>query len=228
MENNKKYFVMNYILLLLAIMLLFTGSNFNVTAKSSVRLNHTKITMQTGKTKTLKLSGANKKIKWKSSNKSVVKVSKKGKNKAILTAKDAGTAIITATVGRKNYMCKVTVKYKKYKDIYVTVGKKTYTLTLYDNASAKQLYKKLPMSITMNELNGNEKYHYFSDSLPVNSKQVGEIRSGDLMLYGSDCLVLFYKDFSTSYSYTKLGYIKDATGLVNALGNGNVQVTFSK
>jgi hypothetical protein len=47
------------------------------------------------------------------------------------------------------------------------------------------------------------------------------------MLYGSTCLVLFYKDFSTSYSYTKLGSIEDISGLTDALGGGSVQVTFS-
>jgi hypothetical protein len=78
----------------------------------------------------------------------------------------------------------------------------------------------------MVELNGNEKYLDLSPSLPINASNPGTIQVGDLMMYGSSTLVLFYKTFSTSYSYTRLGRIDDVTGLAVALGSGNVTVTF--
>ena len=65
------------------------------------------------------------------------------------------------------------------------------------------------------------------ESLPTSSQRVGQIRTGDLMLYGSDCLVLFYESFQTAYSYTTLGRVENAEGLAAALGTGDVEVTFA-
>jgi hypothetical protein len=110
--------------------------------------------------------------------------------------------------------------------IKITVGSKTFTATLLDNNSAKAFKEMLPLTINMIELNGNEKYYDLPNSLPTNSSNPQTIQIGDLMLYGSKTLVLFYKTFSTSYSYTKLGKIDDVTGLTTALGSGNVTVTF--
>ena len=78
----------------------------------------------------------------------------------------------------------------------------------------------------MSELNGNEKYYYLSNSLPTNADRPSNIHIGDLMLYGDSCLVLFYENFSTSYSYTPLGQIDEPNSLADAVGNGNIEITF--
>lgn len=108
--------------------------------------------------------------------------------------------------------------------IKITVGKKVFTATLFDNATANALKAMLPLTIAMTELNGNEKYFRFSSNLPADASNPGTINSGDLMLWGFNTLVLFYETFSTSYSYTNVGRIDDATGLAAALGAGNVTV----
>jgi hypothetical protein len=110
--------------------------------------------------------------------------------------------------------------------IKITVNSQTFTAMLWDNNSAKAFKQMLPLTINMTELNGNEKFYDFPNSLPTNSSNPGIIKNGNLMLYGSKTLVLFYQSFSTSYSYTKLGTIDDATGLASALGSGNATVTF--
>lgn len=110
--------------------------------------------------------------------------------------------------------------------IKITVNSKTFIAILFDNNSAKEFKKMLPITITMNELNGNEKKYDCQNSLPTNPFPPKTIKNGDLMLYGSKTLVLFYKTFPTSYCYTKLGKVIDVTGFASALGGGNVTVTF--
>lgn len=77
-----------------------------VQAAGKIKLNKKKIVLNVGQSTTLKLKGTSKKIKWTSSNKKVAKVSSKGK----VTAKKAGTAKITAKVGKKRYNCSVIVE----------------------------------------------------------------------------------------------------------------------
>lgn len=112
--------------------------------------------------------------------------------------------------------------------ISLTIQDKTYNATLYDNLTTQQLSTLLPLTITMNELHGNEKYHTLDTTLPTNAEAVRTIKTGDFMLYGDDTLVLFYQDFSTPYTYTKLGKLNDTTNLENLLGHGNVTITISK
>ncbi|WP_242825233.1 cyclophilin-like fold protein [Proteocatella sphenisci] len=111
-------------------------------------------------------------------------------------------------------------------NLSIQVGNIDFKAILYDNVSTQALIERFPLTLDMGELNGNELFYFFSEDLPTGSEKVGTVETGDLMLYGSDCLVLFYENFSTSYSYTRLGYIEDVTGLADALGNGSVEVTF--
>jgi hypothetical protein len=109
----------------------------------------------------------------------------------------------------------------------ITIDTNTFTASIYNNATVAAFKKSLPITIDMKDLNGNEKYHDLPNNLPSNASNPGTIQTGDLMLYGSNTLVLFYKSFSTSYNYSELGRIEDTAGLTAALGSDNVIVTFA-
>ena len=111
--------------------------------------------------------------------------------------------------------------------ILIKIGDKEFTAHLLDNPTAIALKAMLPLTFNMTELNENEKYFRLSKNLPTKESNPGTIQSGDLMLYGSNTFVLFYKSFSTSYSYTKVGKIRNTAGLVSAVGKGNVTVSIS-
>jgi len=112
--------------------------------------------------------------------------------------------------------------------IKITVNGETFDATLDNNPSADAFIKKLPLEVTMTELNGNEKYYRFNENFPSADEHVGKISTGDLMLYDSSYVVLFYKNFSTSYSYTRLGRVLNIDKLEKTLGGGNVKVKFEK
>ncbi len=75
-------------------------------AATAIKLNKTKLTLNVGDTSKLKISGTKSKVTWATNKKTVATVDKTGK----VTAVKAGSAIITATVNKKKYTCKVTVK----------------------------------------------------------------------------------------------------------------------
>ncbi len=110
--------------------------------------------------------------------------------------------------------------------VNLSVGGSVFQAKLYNHAAARELVSRLPLELDMSELHGNEKYYYLTEGLPTDPEFPGSIRTGDLMLYGSDCLVLFYEDFQSSFSYTRLGYLENPAGLSDAVGTGSVTVTF--
>ncbi|SAL83635.1 hypothetical protein AWB68_06985 [Caballeronia choica] len=114
--------------------------------------------------------------------------------------------------------------------MWMTIGERRFAITLADTEAARAFAAMLPLSIDMADLNSNEKHAELPKSLPTNANRPGTIRSGDLMLYGSRTLVVFYLTYNSSYSYTRLGRVDDPAGLAQALGSGSgsVRIEFSK
>ena len=112
-------------------------------------------------------------------------------------------------------------------DITITIGDRIFTAKMEQNSTAEAFRALLPLTLEMQELNGNEKYHYLSQSLPTNRTHVDTILAGDIMLYGDNCVVVFYETFTTTYQYTPIGHITNLEGLKSALGSGTTKVIFT-
>ena len=109
-------------------------------------------------------------------------------------------------------------------EIKVIIDGKKYNAVIEKNETAQGFANMLPAEYNMSELNGNEKYFYLDNTLPTNPYKPQHIESGDIMLYGNNCLVVFYKSFDTSYSYTKIGHIDDLSNI----GNEQIIIKFEK
>lgn len=112
--------------------------------------------------------------------------------------------------------------------MWMTVGERRFAITLADTEAARAFAAMLPLTLDMPDLNNNEKHVGLPKALPTNPSRPGTIRNGDLMLYGSQTLVLFYLTFQSSYSYTRLGRVDDPAGLAQALGRGTARIEFSR
>lgn len=112
--------------------------------------------------------------------------------------------------------------------MWMTIGGTyRYAVTLEDNPTARAFAQLLPITLDMPDLNDNEKHVRLPRSLPSNPVRPGTIRIGDVMLYGDNTLVVFYKTFPSSYSYTRIGRVAKVEGLVQALGTGSQRLGFT-
>lgn len=93
-------------------------------AKKQVKLNKKSVSVAVGKTVKVKLKNNKKKVKWTVvSGKKNVALSKKGKTGVTIKGKRVGKAKVQAKIGKKKYVCTVTVMNKNKTQI--TAAKKT-------------------------------------------------------------------------------------------------------
>lgn len=113
--------------------------------------------------------------------------------------------------------------------VTLSVGDRTATATLADNAACRELatlLEKGPISISMSDYGGFEKVGALPQSFTTSNSQISTI-PGDIMLYQGNQMVIFYG--TNSWSYTRLGKIDNATAesVRQFLGNGNITLTIS-
>ena len=109
----------------------------------------------------------------------------------------------------------------------VQVADVVFSATLEENEAVSALVEMMresPVVIRMSDYSGFEKVGPLGTSLPASNSQT-TTQAGDIVLYNGNQIVIFYG--SNSWSYTRLGHIDDLTGWEEALGSGDVTVTFS-
>ncbi|MCQ2105796.1 MAG: hypothetical protein MJZ26_08400 [Fibrobacter sp.] len=110
--------------------------------------------------------------------------------------------------------------------IKITIGSQEFTATLADNATAKAFAERLPLTVSMTELHGNEYYVYLDSGFKTTGYAPDTIKKGDIKVYGSDCLVFFYETFSNpGYSYSDIGTFENPDSLKDSLKAGAKKIT---
>ena len=110
--------------------------------------------------------------------------------------------------------------------INITIDGRSMSATLADNVATKAFVEKLaagPITISMSNYGGFEKVGALPWSLPSADKQI-TTKPGDIMLYNSNNIVIFYGQ--NSWAYTPLGVLEtsDSSEISSFVGSGNKQV----
>ncbi len=119
--------------------------------------------------------------------------------------------------------------YAEDDNVKITVNNRTFDVELENNSATAELVKKLSESnitIDAKDYGNFEKVGDLGFSLPTSDESI-ETSPGDIVLYQSNQISLFYE--SHSWDYTKIGKIKNATAeeLAEVLGSGDVEIVLS-
>ena len=105
-------------------------------AKSKVKLSTTRVSLNGGASKTIKIKGTKKKVKWSIvSGKKNIKLKNKKKTSVKVVGVKRGTAKVQAKLGKKKYICRVTVR--------KSTPAKTITITTADTQTAEVVHNAL-------------------------------------------------------------------------------------
>ena len=170
--------------------MIFAVSIPSTNASAKVAISKSKQTLYVGQSLKLSVTGTKSSVKWSTSDKRVATVSKGN-----VLAKKAGTAKITAKIGKKSYVCKVTVK---------NLSLTNTNLVLYEgNTKAIKLtgaYKKVSWSTSNNSIatvsNGKIVAKKVGTAV-INAKHNGKTYS---------CKVTVKSSFNSSTGISKISY----------------------
>lgn len=114
--------------------------------------------------------------------------------------------------------------------ILVRINGKEFSAALFPVRASEELAEKFPLKLNMRDFNRNEKYCDLPyHGLTLEKTVPSAIRSGDIMLYGTNTLVIFYENIvSNRYAYTPIGRIENSSELYPVMKDDVVTVRFEK
>lgn len=114
-------------------------------------------------------------------------------------------------------------------NITVTIGGTEYTAQFDNNAAAREVAELFPLSVDMKEWAGNNEYYAgLGKTINGTAPAATAITAGDIMLYSSRSLVIFYDSSENTAGYVKLGHISGSKNLKTALDKAGGKVAFAQ
>lgn len=109
--------------------------------------------------------------------------------------------------------------------IRLTINDQSTTATLDDNATARDFFSMLPLTLTLEDYASPEKIAYPPRKLSTQGAPAGvDPDVGDITYYAPwGNLALFYRDFGYSSGLIRLGRFDNGVGIIQA--NGKLKIT---
>lgn len=119
--------------------------------------------------------------------------------------------VIRDNVNEKNAQrqAQETKEVGKLADVNVNIAGTLYTAVIESNKAAESFLTHLPLDIEMTDLNENSKRGYTYFKLATETKKLGKVEVGDILISGDSYVIIATKTFKTSDKFTKLGHINN-------------------
>lgn len=115
-------------------------------------------------------------------------------------------------------------------EIKITVGNRTITATMEDNAAARDFLSRIPLEVTLNDYNNiTEKIFYPTPALTIEDVTRGSAPTpGDITIYAPwGNVAIFCKSWSYSRDLIKIGHI-NGNGIEALSVAGDIPVKFER
>lgn len=122
-----------------------------------------------------------------------------------------------------------TTETEENKEMRMKIGSTEVQVTWEENEAVdalREIVKEAPLTVSMTMYGGFEQVGPLGVTLPSNDVDT-VTDAGDIVLYNSNMMVVFYG--TNSWPYTRLGHVADksAAEMSELLSNGDVQITLS-
>ena len=108
--------------------------------------------------------------------------------------------------------------------LYAQDGK-TLNAALEDNPASRELFSRLPMTITMQDLYSREMCYFMKDSLPTGKLVSDNYRVGDLIYWPPQkCLVILYRQNGERFTRQYLGHIDSGVEMFETTGDTEITI----
>lgn len=110
--------------------------------------------------------------------------------------------------------------------VVLEIGDNVFSVELAKTEAAKQFQRLFPLTFTMEKYNVIECYTDLDCELPASPVRPGRIDVGEFYLGGSQRLYLSLRSTRWAGIMTPIGKVENIEGFVEAVGEGNVEMTF--